>query len=242
MTEPILRILPSTSPKGVKINITIEAEDSAGLLGLLVELLQGRVASAQTPAPAVAPVTPVRLGCPFPLPRKARHVITVDGTPREVPAAVARVVGRIAKGERELRLRPEVIDKLRLELPELLAGLHRDHDRKVIGNAAPYRVAPFVTVTATDQGAVAEPETPFIQTPERISAKMPTEVIIDGEPRTVPACVAAILREIELGVREVCIRPEALAKFERHVPEVTLKRDSGRKVSSNRAWYFVEIE
>lgn len=143
MEESVLRILPGATPQGVKIQITIEASDAAGVRGFLVDLLQGRVnVPDKQPEPA-----------------------------------------------------PE---------PEPVQG-------------------------------------PFIQTPERIPSKTPTEVIINGKPRTVPACVVAILREIELGERAVCIRPEALAKFERHVPEIPLKRDPGRKVVSNRAWFFVSV-
>lgn len=144
MHEHTLRILPGATPQGVKINITIEAADASGLRGLLVDLLQGRV---NVPAPAVE-AQPVNLQIAFPVPVKARHAVTVNGHEREVPAAVARVVGEVAKGARELRLRPEAIDKLRLHLPEFLAGLQRDHERKVSRNAAVYAVASFVTVQA----------------------------------------------------------------------------------------------
>lgn len=126
----------------VEYTIQIPGVEGAIFLKLPAGSMPPRVVVSETVAAesAVVPIPPLRLVVPFPLPRKARHTVGVDGHEREVPAAVARIAGQIAQGVRELRLRPEVLDKLRLHLPELLARLHRDHDRKVSRNAALYRV------------------------------------------------------------------------------------------------------
>lgn len=126
----------------VEYTIQIPGVEGAIFLKLPAGSLPPRVVVSETVAAenAVVPIPPLRLVVPLPAPKKARHTIMVDGAPRDVPAAVARVLAAVVDGERELRLRPEVVDKLRLHLPELLARLHRDHDRKVRGNAALYRV------------------------------------------------------------------------------------------------------
>lgn len=94
-------------------------------------------------------------------------------------------------------------------------------------------------VVVSETVAAESPVVPMMQVPERISAKLPTPVKINGQPRTVPACVAAVLKLIADGADAVELRPETLAKFRLAVPEIVLVRDAARKVRSNRAWYLV---
>jgi hypothetical protein len=233
----------------VSLTITVSTEpgEHVDLAEVLRNLVGAKLASA-TWAPA-ADAPPVRFAIPFPVPVKARHTVTVNGVAREVPAAVARVVGKIAQGEREIRIRPELIDKLRLELPELLAGLHRDHERKVIDNAAAYRVAPFVIVNADGvESAECEPadahehETALrIQCPESPHPKHASQVVINGEMRTVPARVATVLAAIARGEPVVKYRPETAEALQELVPEIVpgLSRDWTRKVIGKHASYAV---
>lgn len=144
--KPILRITPAAKSDGIRINISIEAPDGAALVEALRELLNPKAASV--PLRTQPAQEPVNIRVPFPIPAKLKHQIAVNDVQRNVPAAVARVAGKIAKGERKIRIRSEVIDKLSLHLPELLAGLGRDHDRKVNGKGAMFNVADFVTVEA----------------------------------------------------------------------------------------------
>jgi hypothetical protein len=101
---------------------------------------------------------------------------------------------------------------------------------------------PVVTASATaiaDSGLIpAKPPLPSIEVPEHIPAKTPCVVKINGSPRTVAACVAAVLSLIAEGAREVQLRPETHSKFALQVPEIKLVR-VGKKVVENRAWFLV---
>ena len=99
--------------------------------------------------------------------------------------------------------------------------------------------SPPPVVTASPCVVATTPVVPLVQVPPRIPAKTPCEVRIAGVPKTVAACVANVLKLIAGGAKEVELRPESLLKFQRDISEIKLTRDVGRKVVSNRAWYFV---
>lgn len=130
----------------IEYTITIPGVEGAIFMKVPAGSPPPRVVVSETVAAqsAVVPIPELRVRVPFPVPRQAAHEISVDGHARKVPAAVARIAARMAKGERELRLRPEALDKPRLHLPEMLARLHRDHDRKVTSKGAVYKVGAVV--------------------------------------------------------------------------------------------------
>lgn len=77
-----------------------------------------------------------------------------------------------------------------------------------------------------------------ISVPKQRSAKLPCEVLINGKPVTVAACVANVLAEYEAGAVEFSLRRETHALFVAQVADIRLVR-TGRKVVGNRVVWRV---
>jgi hypothetical protein len=80
-----------------------------------------------------------------------------------------------------------------------------------------------------------------IQCPENPHPKHASQIVVRGDMRTVPACVAGILADIDGGAEVVTYRPETAEALQQHVPEIVagLTRDWTRKVVGKHASYAV---
>lgn len=70
------------------------------------------------------------------------------------------------------------------------------------------------------------------------------QVLIDGQPVTVAACVAEVLWDIACGVTRLKFRPETLRKLREVAPwlAAALQRDYEARVLSNKHTYIVPAE
>lgn len=67
-------------------------------------------------------------------------VLTVNGASRQLPACVCKVFVDLRDGKSAQWLRPETVLKIDHHVPELVAHLTRDQDRKTVAKAALYKI------------------------------------------------------------------------------------------------------
>lgn len=122
-----------------------------------------------------------------------------------------------------------------------------------INQVSPQRIAAAVwhltrqewdSGTDTDAPAELQPAAPgalAIQCPESPHPKHKSQIVVNGQMRTVPARLACVLAEIAGGATVVKYRPETAESMQELVPEIVsgLTRDWTRKVIGKHASYAV---